>query len=176
MRFANIELLSSFHKRTVIWKFPTGKSNTSSRPQSTRGKACHLPLELEHRAYWAIKYLNFNLLLAQQKHAERVLDLTEFRFLAYESAKIYKETMKFSHDRKLKKNKFTEGSKVTLYDSRFHLFLEKLKSRWTGQYIVKQVLPNGAIIINDVDNPKESNSFLVNGARLKPYIEGFVLQ
>ncbi|XP_051117868.1 uncharacterized protein LOC127242391 [Andrographis paniculata] len=120
-------------------------------------------------------YLNSNI-APQQKHAEKLLDLTEFRYFAYESAKIYKEKMEFYHDRKLKEKEFTKGSKILLYDSRFHLFRGKLKSRWTGPYVVRQVLPNGAIRMSDVDNSTESDFFLVNGARLKPYIEGLVLQ
>ncbi|XP_051127347.1 uncharacterized protein LOC127248846 [Andrographis paniculata] len=140
------------------------------------GKANHLPLELEYRMYWAIKYLNFDLLPAQQKRIERLLDLTEFWYFAYKSAKIYKEMMKFYHDRKLKKKEFTKGSEVLLSDSRLHLYPRKLKSRWTGPYIVRQVLPSRAIRISDVDNPRESASFLVNGANLKLYIEGSVLQ
>ncbi|XP_051128171.1 uncharacterized protein LOC127249446 [Andrographis paniculata] len=139
------------------------------------GKACHLPLELEHRTYWAIKYLSIDLLPVKEKHAKRLLDLTEFRYLAYESAKLYKERIKFYYDRKLKKKEFVEGSKVLLYDTRLHLFPGKLKSRWTGPYIVRKVLPSGAIRISNVDNLRESDSFLVNGARLKPYIEWPIL-
>ncbi|XP_051147539.1 uncharacterized protein LOC127262770 [Andrographis paniculata] len=125
---------------------------------------------------WAIKHLNFDLLPAQEKRAKRLLDLIEFCYLAYESAKLYKEMMKFYHDKKLKKKEFTVGSKVLLYDTRLHLFPGKLKSRWTGPYIVRQVLPSGVIRINNLETLGERNSFLVNGARLKPYIEGPVLQ
>ncbi|XP_051120405.1 uncharacterized protein LOC127244111 [Andrographis paniculata] len=126
------------------------------------GKACHLPLELENRVYRAIKYLNFNMLPTQKKCAKRLFDPTKFQYLASESAKIYKEMMKFYHDKKLKKKQFTEGSKVLLYDSRLHLFPGKLKSRWTAPYVVRQVLPSGAKRINNVDNLRESNSFLDN--------------
>ena len=38
---------------------------------------------------------------------------------------------------------FNEGDQVLLYDSKLHLFPGKLKSRWTGTFIVQQAYPNG---------------------------------
>ena len=55
-----------------------------------------------------------------------------------------------------------------LYNSRLRLFLEKLRSHWDRPYVVTQVFPHGAIKIKD---PKQKNTFKVNGQRLKHYVD-----
>ena len=63
---------------------------------------------------------------------------------------------------------FIQGQKVLLYNSRLHLFSGKLKSRWTGTFVVKTVFPHRAIEIYD---PKNGNEFKVNSQRLKSFLE-----
>ncbi|XP_059429166.1 uncharacterized protein LOC132162975 [Corylus avellana] len=78
-----------------------------------------------------------------------------------------KEQMKKAHDQSILRRSFEPDEKV-LYNSRLHLFLGKLKSRWTGPFIIRFVFPHGPI---EIEDPKNGNTFKVNGQRLKPFLE-----
>ncbi|XP_061344529.1 uncharacterized protein LOC133290467 [Gastrolobium bilobum] len=134
--------------------------------QLVYGKACHLPVELEYKALWATKFLNFEPSGAREKRLLQLNELDEFRRTAYESARIYKEKTKLWHDSKIKHKEFEPGQQVLLYNSRLRLFPGKLKSRWSGPFIVKTVFPYGTVEISPL---KEDRPFKVNGNRLKIY-------
>jgi hypothetical protein len=76
--------------------------------------------------------------------------------------------MKKAHDQSILRKFFKPGQKVLLYNSRLHLFLGKLKSRWTSLFIIRIVFLHGAI---EIEDPKNGNSFKVNGQKLKPFLE-----
>ena len=115
-----------------------------------------------------IKQLNFDLTKAGDLQKLQISKLEELRNQAYENSKITKDRVKIFHDKHIIRKTFVHEQKVLLYNSWLHLFLGKLKSRWTGPFVVKIVFPYGTVEINKTKN---GNDFKVNGQSLKSFLE-----
>ena len=111
------------------------------------GKPCHLPLELEYKAMWAIKKLDFDFKMAREERLLQLNELEELRNEAYDNARIYKDKTKKWHDQRILRKEFREGDQVLLFNSRLRLFPGKLKSKWSGPYTVMSSTTYGTITL-----------------------------
>nr|GEX84498.1 reverse transcriptase domain-containing protein [Tanacetum cinerariifolium] len=154
----------------ILWAFcTTYKTLIGCTPYKlVYGKSCHLPIELEHRAYWALKHVNFNLKTAGDHQKLQLNELSKLHDQAYENSVIYKERTKKLHDFKIKNRIFNVGDQVLLFNSCLNIFSGKLKTRWSGPFTITCVFPYCTI---ELSQPNGLNFKEVNRHEVLGYID-----
>nr|GEX32939.1 reverse transcriptase domain-containing protein [Tanacetum cinerariifolium] len=154
----------------ALWAFRTAyKTPIGCTPyELVYGKACDLSIKLEHKAYWALKQANFDLIVAGDHQKIQLNELNEIILERTIGEMIYKEKTKKIHYSKIKNRVFNVGDRLLLFNSRLKIFSGKLKTRWSRPFTIAKVYPYGTVELSQANGP----NFKVNGHRVKHYFGG----
>ncbi|GKF65592.1 hypothetical protein Tco_0192109, partial [Tanacetum coccineum] len=98
-------------------------------------------------------------------------ELNKLRDQAYENSLIYKEKTKKIHDSKIKNRVFNVGDRVLLFNSRLKIFSGKLKTRWTGPFIVTQVFHYGTVELSSTNGPNFKDPPYYEDSRARSFVQ-----
>ena len=118
-------------------------------------------MELEHKAHWAVRVLNYDLKSAGGKRLLDFNEIDEIRLDVYESCVLYKEKTKKRHDQRITRREFKVDEIVLVFNARLKFFPGKFKSKWSGPYTITQLFPYGSLKVTGVNR-----TFKVNGHRV----------
>ena len=108
--------------------------------------------------------MNLDPKLAKDRRLQQLQELEEWRAIAYDSSKLYKERIARLHDTCIVPKEFMIGDKVLLYNSKFKISPGKLRSKWSGPFTVTNVNDYGIC-----GSWNDAKPFRVNGHRLKKF-------
>ena len=135
--------------------------------QLVYGQEAILPIEVELKSLRVAAEMKMGEQASLQERLRELEKLDEARLHAFQAREVLQKQRKKWYDQQVREKQFQEGQLVLLYDSKHWKKPGKLKMRWTGPFIVKQVFANGSVQVADLSGVELPTQ--VNGARLKLY-------